>query len=121
MLFSNINFVIDANWAALQTHTKLRIILMSLELTGLVKDFTATGLLSKIELDFLESELWETLEHIDEITSLTTAPSKVSKELKLKDGSSWQLCCAAVLDATRPQRNSRIEKLQELIGKNSLL
>ena len=94
---------------------------MSLELTGLVEDFIATRLLSKIELDFLESELWETLENIDEITSLTSAPSKISKELKLKDGSSWQLCCAAVLDAARPKRTSRTEKLQELISKNSLL
>jgi len=29
------------------------------------------------------------IEHIDEITSLTTASVKISKELKLKDGSSW--------------------------------
>ena len=94
---------------------------MSLELTGLVEDFIATRLLSKIELDFLESELWETLEHIDEITSLTSAPSKVSKDLKLKDGSSWQLCCAAVLDAARPQKHSRIENLQSSIKKNYLL
>ena len=70
---------------------------MSLELTEIVKDFIATKLLSKVELDFLESELWETLEHIDEITSLTSAPIDISKELKLKDGSSWQLCCAVIL------------------------
>jgi len=57
---------------------------MSLELTDLIKDFIATKLLSKVELDFLESELWETLEHIDEITSLTSAPNNISKELKLK-------------------------------------
>jgi len=94
---------------------------MSLELTELVEDFIATRLLSNIELDFLESELWETLEHIDEITSLTSAPSKISKALELKDGSSWQLCCAAILDAARPQSTSRTEKLQELISKNSLL
>ena len=94
---------------------------MSLELTGLVEDFIATRLLSKIELDFLESELWETLEHLDEITSLTSAPSKISEDLKLKDGSSWQLCCAAVLDAARPQKISRTEKLQELISNSSLL
>ena len=84
---------------------------MSLELTEIVKDFIATKLLSKVELDFLESELWETLEHIDEITSLTSAPIDISKELKLKDGSSWQLCCAAVLDDARPQKSSRAEKL----------
>ena len=94
---------------------------MSLELTELVKDFIATKLLSKVELDFLESELWETIEHIDEITSLISAPVNISKELKLKDGSSWQLCCAAVLDAARPQKNSRTENLQKLIEENSLL
>ncbi|WP_269610547.1 inward rectifier potassium channel [Prochlorococcus marinus] len=93
---------------------------MSLELTDLIKDFIATNLLSKVELDFLESELWETLEHIDEITSLTSAPLNISKELKLKDGSSWQLCCAAVLDDARPQKNSRTEQLRKLIEKLSL-
>ena len=93
---------------------------MSLELTDLIKDFIATNLLSKVELDFLESELWETLEHIDEITSLTSAPVNIYKELKLKDGSSWQLCCAAVLDDARPQKNSRTEQLRKLIEKFSL-
>ena len=93
---------------------------MSLELTDLIKDFIATNLLSKVELDFLESELWEILEHIDEITSLTSAPVNISKELKLKDGSSWQLCCAAVLDDARPQKNSRTEQLRKLIEKFSL-
>ena len=93
---------------------------MSLELTELVKDFIATRLLSKVELDFLESELWETLENIDKITSLTSAPSQISKELKLKDGSSWQLCTAVVLDAARPQKISRSEKLTQLIEKHSL-
>ena len=94
---------------------------MSLELTELVEDFVETRLLSKIELDFLESELWETLQHINEITSLTSAPSNISKELKLKDGSSWQLCTAVVLDAARPQKISRSEKLKQIIEKHSLL
>ena len=93
---------------------------MTLELTELIKDFIATKLLSKVELDFLESELWETLEHIDEITSLTSAPVKISQELKLKDSSSWQLCCAVVLDAARPLKISRTEKLKKLILKYSL-
>ena len=93
---------------------------MSLELTELVKDFVATKLLSKVELDFLESELWETFEHIHEINSLTSAPHNISKELKLKDGSSWQLCCAVVLDAARPQIKSRSKKLKKLIEKFSL-
>ena len=94
---------------------------MSLELTGLVKDFVATKLLSKIELDFLESELWETLEHIDEITFLTSAPTNITKELRLKNNSSWQLCCAAVLDSVRPEKKLRTAKLQKLIEKYSLL
>ena len=93
---------------------------MSLELTELIKDFIATKLLSKVELDFLESELWETFEHINEITSLISAPVNISKELKLKDGSSWQLCCAAVLDDARPQKKSRTEQLRKLIEKFSL-
>ena len=94
---------------------------MSLELTDLIRDFVATRLLSKIELDFLESELWETIEHINEITSLTSAPANISLELKLKENSPWQLCCAAVLDAARPQKNSRTKLLEKLIEKNSLL
>ena len=93
---------------------------MTLELTELVEDFVATRILSKVELDFLESELWEIQEHIYEITSLTSAPTNISKELKLKDGASWQLCCAAVLDASRPEKNSRTEKIQNLIEKFSL-
>ena len=60
------------------------------------------------------------IEHIDEITSLTTASVKISKELKLKDGSSWQLCCAVVLDEARPQKTPRSEKLIKLIEKFSL-
>ena len=94
---------------------------MCLELTSLVEDYVATRLLSKIELDFLESELWETLEHIDEITSLTPAPNNISKELKLKDNSSWQLCCASLLDNARPQKESRTKKLQKLIEKYRIL
>ena len=93
---------------------------MSLELTELVKDFIATRLLSKVELDFLETELWETIEHINEITSLTSAPAYISRNLKLKEGSSWQLCAAVVLDAARPQKISRSKKLKKLIEKYSL-
>ena len=93
---------------------------MSLELTEIVKDFIAIKLLSKVELDFLESELWETLEHIDEITSLTSAPVKISKELKLEEGSSWQLCCAVILDSVRPKKSSRSEQLKKLIEQFSL-
>ena len=93
---------------------------MSLELTELVEDFIATQLLSKVELDFLESELWETLENIDEITHLISAPDHISKKLKLNDGSSWQLCCAVVLDIARPQKISRSENLKKLIENHAL-
>ena len=94
---------------------------MSLELTELVEDFVTTRILSKMELDFLESELWETHMNIEGITSLTSAPSNICRELKLNDGSPWQLCCAAVLDASRPEKTSRTQKLRRLIEKYSLL
>ena len=94
---------------------------MSLELTGLIEDFVATRLLSKVELDFLETELWEIFQHIHEVTFLSAAPSKISSELNLKDGSSWQLCCAAVLDSARPQNESRTKKLEGFIDKYSLM
>ena len=93
---------------------------MSLELTELIEDFIVTRHLSKVELDYLESELWEILEHIDEITYLTSAPDHITKKLKLKNGSSWQLCCALILDSVRPQKSSRFENLKKLIEHNSL-
>ena len=62
---------------------------MTLELTDLVKDFVATKLLSKVELDFLEAELWETFLHIGEITSLSLAPPNISESLALEGRASW--------------------------------
>ena len=121
MLSSKTNFNFYSKTKVVLNTCLLQLYQMSLELTGLVEDFVATRLLSKIELDFLESELWEAIEHIDEITSLISAPAHISNELKLKEGSSWQLCCAAVLDAARPQESSRTEKLQKSIEKNNLL
>ncbi len=91
-----------------------------MELTELVKDYAATELLSKIELDFLETELWETIENIREVTSLSTAPNNVCVDLKLEEGSSWIMCCAVVLDAARPEHNSRVNKLDCLIKNYSL-
>ena len=94
---------------------------MTLETTGLIEDFVATKLLSKVELDFLEAELWEVRQHIGEITSLSIAPDEIAKDLGLKRGSSWQLCCAAVLDAARPTENSRTKILRELMEEFSLI
>ena len=93
-----------------------------MELTELVKDYVVTELLSNIELDFLEGELWETTQHISEINSLTMAPKKICKKLELNENSCWQLCCAAVLDSSRPLKNksNRVENLKKLINEYDL-
>tara|TARA_B100000161_G_C33207265_1_gene262629 strand:+ start:369 stop:515 length:147 start_codon:yes stop_codon:yes gene_type:complete len=41
-----------------------------LEFTELIKDYVAKKLLSNIELDFLEGELWEITQHISEINTV---------------------------------------------------
>ena len=71
-----------------------------MELTELIKDYVATELLSSIELDFLEGELWETTQHIAEINTVFKAPKKICEKLDLDEKSCWQLCCAAVLDSS---------------------
>ena len=93
-----------------------------MELTELVKDYVFTELLSNIELDFLEGELWETTQHISEINSLTIAPKNICKKLKLEENSCWQLCCAAVLDYSRPLKNKteRVDAFKNLINQYSL-
>ena len=93
-----------------------------MELTELVRDYVVTELLSSIELDFLEGELWETTQHISEINSLTIAPKNICKKLELDENSCWQLCCAAVLDYSRPLKNKkkRVEDLKKLINQYSL-
>ncbi len=91
-----------------------------MELTELVEDFVATKLLSKIELDFLETELWETIQHLGEITSLSSAPNSICEDLKLQKGSSWMMCCAVVLDEARPEEKSRTQNFSKLIKKYSL-
>ena len=73
-----------------------------MELTELIKDYLATELLSNIELDFLEGELWETTQHIAEINTVFKAPKNICDKLGLDVNSSWQLCCAAVLYSSRP-------------------
>ena len=89
-----------------------------MELTELVKDYVVTELLSSIELDFLEGELWEITQHISEINTLTTAPANICKKLELKEKSCWQLCCAAVLDYSRPLKNEkeRVNNFKKLIS-----
>ncbi len=93
-----------------------------MELTELVKDYVVTELLSNIELDFLEGELWETTQHISEINSLTMAPTKICKKLEIDEKSSWQLCCAAVLDSSRPLKSklNRVDNLKKLINEYKL-
>ena len=88
-----------------------------MEITELIEDYLVTKLLSNIELDFLEGELWEILQHISEINSLTNAPVSVCKKLNLDENSCWQLCLAAVLDNTRPiqKGKTRVDNLKKLI------
>ena len=90
-----------------------------MELTELIKDYVSTDLLSSIELDFLEGELWETTQHIAEINSVTIAPKNICEKLDLEEKSSWQLCCAAVLDSSRPLKNGkkRVDDFKRLINK----
>jgi hypothetical protein len=92
------------------------------ELTELIKDYIATELLSSIELDFLEGELWETIQHISEINTLTMAPKDICNKLELNEKSCWQLCCAAVLDLSRPlkEKNERVENFNKLLNKYKL-
>ena len=93
-----------------------------MELTELIEDYVVTGILSRIEIDFLEGELWETTQHISEINTLTIAPANICKKLELEENSCWQLCCAAVLDYSRPLNNKkeRINNLKKLICKYNL-
>ena len=88
-----------------------------MELTELIEDYIKTEILSSVELDFLEGELWEILQHIEEINTLILAPKKICKKLKLNEKSSWPICCAAVLDFERPLgiNANRVENLKKLI------
>ena len=88
-----------------------------MELTELIKDYVATGLLSSIELDFLEGELWETTQHISEINTFFKAPKNICAKLNLDEKSCWQLCCAEILDSSRPLNSGqkRVEVFRKLI------
>ena len=89
-----------------------------MELTELIKDYIATELLSEIELDFLEGELWETTQYIAEINTFFKAPKNICKKLDLDEKSCWQLCCAAILDSSRPLKNGqkRVGNFKTLIN-----
>ena len=89
-----------------------------MELTELIKDYVATELLSSIELDFLEGELWETTQHIAEINTVFKAPKNICEKLNLDKNSCWQLCCAAILDSSRPLKNEhkRVDDFKKLIN-----
>ena len=50
-----------------------------MELTELIRDYVTTKLLSSIELDFLEGELWETTQHIAEINTVIKAPKTYAR------------------------------------------
>ena len=88
-----------------------------MELTELIKDYVATEVLSSIELYFLEAELWETTQHIAEINIVFKAPKNICKKLNLDEKSCWQLCCASVLDSSRPLKNGqkRVDDFKKLI------
>jgi len=89
------------------------------ELTELIKDYVATGLLSSIEIDFLEGELWETTQYIAEINTVIKAPKNICKKLGLDENSCWQLCCEAVLDYSRTLKNGqkRVDDFKKLINR----
>ena len=90
-----------------------------MELIELIKDYVATELLSIIELDFVEGELWETTQHIAEINTFFKAPKNICEKLDLDEKSCWQLCCAAVLDSSRPLKNGekRVDYVKKLINR----
>ena len=89
-----------------------------MELTELIKDYVSTELLSRIELDFLEGELWETTQHIAELNTVTRAPKNICEKLEIDEKSCWQLCCAAILDSSRPLKNEhkRVDDFKKLIN-----
>ena len=93
-----------------------------MELTELVKDYVVTELFSSTELAFLEGELWEITQHISEINTLTLAPANICKKLELEEKSCWQLCCAAVLDYSRPlnDKKERVNNFKKLISQYKL-
>ena len=62
-----------------------------MELNELVKDYLVTELLSSIEINFLEGELWETTQHISEINTVFKAPKNICEKLDLDEKSCWKI------------------------------
>ena len=64
----------------------------------------------------------ETIQHISELNTLTMATNDICNKLKLKEKSCWQLCCAAVLDISRPlsKKNERVDNFNKLINQYNL-
>ena len=92
-----------------------------MKIAEIIRDYITTELLSNQELDFLEIELWETFDHIDEVEFLAKAPNDITNKLKLPNNSFWQLCCAAILYIKRPIDNkNRFQKLKLPIDKYKL-
>ena len=88
-----------------------------MELTELIKDYVPIELLSSIKLDFLEGDFCETTQNIVEINKIFKAPKKICEKLDLDEKSCWQLCCAAILDSSRPLKNGqkRVDDFKKLI------
>ena len=60
-----------------------------MEITELIRDYITTRLLSNQELDFLEVELWETFDYIDEVEFLAKASNDITNKLKPPNNSCW--------------------------------
>ncbi len=59
-----------------------------MELIELIKDYVATELLSIIELDFVEGELWESIQNIAEINTVFKASKNICEKLEIDEKSS---------------------------------
>ena len=94
-----------------------------MELKELIKDYVVKELLSSMKLDLLESELWETNQHIGEINTVFKALKNKWKKLGLDEKSYWQLCCTAILDFSRPLKNGqkRVDYFQKLINQYEII
>ena len=67
----------------------------------------------------MEEVLWENTQNIAEINTVFKAPKNICEKLDLDENSCWQLCCAAVLDSSRPLKNGqkRVDDFKKLINR----